>query len=395
MGLTTVAISDPLASRSDTRTVEGACARMQSGVPTRSVIVGGEGVTDKPIAGVDVAKDWLDICVNGRRVDRIANSPEEVGAWLDRVVLQLAAFEPTGGHERILSAALRERGIAFVRVHPNDVIAFRQSRGVKAKSDPIDARLIHAFATQELSRRGWRGSVIGDEQLRALAARRRQLVDALQAERCRLALAALAAVRDSLERVIAALAASLEVLEAELAAAIAGNPDTAALAQLLQTIHGVGPVTAGTLIAELPELGLLTGKQIAALLGLAPHTRRSGKMRYRETTGHGRAGVRQVLFNAARAAIRHPSPFQDFYHRLVTRNRRPGKVALTAVMRKLLVTANAVARDRQPWRGRQPEPRAGGTECRPPGEPIDRRAGRVKAAAARCAVARSASLDAV
>ena len=327
-------------------------------------------MTDKPIAGVDIAKDWLDICLDGAGVERIANRTEAVGAWLDRVAPGLVGFEPTGGHERMLIAMLRERGVAFVRVHPNDVIAFRQSRGVKAKSDPIDARLIQSFVAQEPRRRGWRGSVIGDERLRALAARRRQVIDTLQAERCRLALAAVPAVRDSLERVIAALRDSLEALETELAAAIADNPETAALKRLLQTLHGIGPITASTLIAELPELGLLTGKQIAALLGLAPHTRRSGTMRYREPTGHGRPGVRQALFNAARAAIRHPSPSQEFYHRLVTANRRPGKVALTAVMRKLRVTANALARDRQPWRGRQPEPRAGGTECRPHGEPI-------------------------
>ena len=132
--------------------------------------------------------------------------------------------------------------------------------------------------------------------------------------------------------------------------------------------------------------------------GLAPRTRRSGTIRYREPTSHGRAGLRQALFNAARAAIRHPSPFRDFYDRLVRQNRRPGKVALTAVMRKLVITANAVARDRQPWHGRRPttpEPQAGGTRCRPHGEPIARRAGRVKAAAALRAVAPRASFDAV
>jgi transposase len=372
---------------------------MQSGVPTKSrAIVGEGGMTDKPIAGIDIAKHWLDICVAGdTRVERIANNAEAVAAWLDRVDPGLVGFEPTGGHERILVAALRERGIPFVRVHPNDVTAFRQSRGVRAKSDPIDARLIFAFVSDELHRRGCRGSVMGDERLRALAARRRQLIAVLQAERCRLALAALPAVRDSLELVIAALRHSLERLEAELVAALASDPETARLAKLLQTIHGIGPITAATLIADLPELGLLTGKQIAALLGLAPHTRRSGTIRYREPTGHGRAGLRQALFNAARAAIRHPSPFQDFYHRLVSQNRRPGKVALTAVMRKLVITANAVARDRQPWHGRRqttPEPRAGGTGCRPHGAPIAHRAGRVKAAAALGAVARSASLDA-
>jgi transposase len=158
----------------------------------------------------------------------------------------------------------------------------------------------------------------------------------------------------------------------------------------LQTIFGIGPVAAITLIADLPELGLLSAKQIAALVGLAPHTKRSGKTRYRETTGHGRPGVRRVLFNAARAAVRHPSLFKDFYDRLVTDNRRPGKVALTAVMRKILITANAVARDRQPWRGRP----AAGTPGRPHAEQTAHRAGRVKAAAAPRAVARSASLEA-
>jgi transposase len=303
-------------------------------------------MTDKPIVGIDVSKGWLDASVAGSaRVERIANDSEAVGAWLDRVGPGLVAFEPTGGYERILAAAVRERSVPFIRVHPNDVIAFRKSRGVKANSNPIDARLILAFVSDELSRRGWRSSVIGDDRLRALAARRRQLIEVLQAERCRLSLAALLAVRDSLEQVI------------------------------------------------------------AALLGLAPHTRRGGTIRYREPTGHGRAGLRHALFNAARAAIRHPSPFRDFYDRLVGQNRRPGKslppakagVALTAVMRQLVITTNAVARDRQPWRGTQPkpQPRAGGTKCRPHGEPIARRAGRVKAATALRAVAPRASLDAV
>jgi len=152
------------------------------------------------------------------------------------------------------------------------------------------------------------------------------------------------------------------------------------------------PITAATLIADVPELGLVTAKQIAALLGLAPHTRRSGTMRYREPTGHGRAGVRHALFNAARAAIRHPSPFKDFYDRLVSQNRRPGKVALTAVMRKLVVTANAVARDRQPWRANRtatPQPQAGGTASRPHGQPMPVGQAGIKAAAAPRAVARS------
>ena len=308
-------------------------------------------MTSKQIVGIDVAKDWLDASLAGEaRVERIANAPEAIEAWLARRTPAVVAFEPTGGWERPLQAALRRHGIGFVRVHSNDVIAFRKSRGVKAKTDPIDARLIAAFAAEELVRRGLRPAILGDQALRELAARRRQLVDTLHAERCRLALAQAEPVRASLALVIDALAMSLRAMEAEIAARIAADPDLARRADLLRSLKGVGPVTAMTLIAELPELGMLSGKEIASLTGLAPHTRRSGKTKGPERTGHGRPGVRRVLFNAARSAIRHNPAMKDFYRRLTTENRRPGKVALVAVMRKMLVTLNAIARDQTPWK---------------------------------------------
>ncbi|GLK75528.1 hypothetical protein GCM10008171_07820 [Methylopila jiangsuensis] len=122
------------------------------------------------------------------------------------------------------------------------------------------------------------------------------------------------------------------------------------MARRLASLKGVGPVTIMTLIGALPELGRLTGKEIASLVGLAPVTRDSGRTRGRAATGHGRPDVRRVLFNAARCAIRHNLTMKAFYDRLVTQNRRPGKVALTAVMRKMLVTLNAIARDRQNWK---------------------------------------------
>ena len=304
---------------------------------------------DKPIVGVDVAKDWLDLCVAGSS-ERIDNTPAAVLSWLDRVRPGLVACEPTGRYERALLGALKQRAIPFVRVHPNQLVSFRQSQGLRAKTDRIDARLILAFVDHRLARRGLPPAILGNPALAALAARRRQLVDSLHAERCRLAMAELEVLRDSHQAVIAALRHSLDRIENELAQTIAGNPQTKKLAGLLQTIFGIGPVVATALIADLPELGLLSAKQIAALVGLAPHTNRSGKAQHREPTGHGRPGVRRALFNAARAAIRHPSPFRDFYDRLVRQNQRPGKVALIAVMRKILVCANAVARDQQPWK---------------------------------------------
>ncbi len=306
---------------------------------------------DKRIVGVDVSKDWLDVNLAGEaHVERIENSPAAIEAWLDRVRPSVVAFEATGGWERTLQDALRGRGIPFVRVHPNQIIAFRKSRGIKAKTDRIDARLIAAFTAEELVRRGLRPSLAGDEALRELAARRRQLIDILHAERCRLALAHAGPVRTSLALVIEALTTNLKAVEDELARHIAADPDTAELSGLLQFLKSAGPVTATTLIADLRELGYRSGKEIASLVGLAPYTRQSGKGRGRERTGHGRPGVRRVLFNAARSAIQHNPEMKAFYHRLVTENGRPGKVALVAVMRKMLVTLNAIARDREPWR---------------------------------------------
>jgi transposase len=283
-------------------------------------------------------------------VERIGNSEEAITAWLAKAKPSLVAFEATGGYERPLQRCLRAHEVLYVRVHPNDVVAYRRSRGIRAKTDRIDARLIAAFAAEELRRRGLKPAIAADDTLRELTARRRQLILTLQAERCRLDLADAKAVRFSIELMCEALKTSLKALEAEIAHHLQSQPDARDLAALLQTLRGIGPVVATALLADLPELGHLSSKQIAALVGLAPQTRQSGKATWRAKTGHGRPAVRQALFNAARAAIRHPSPFKDFYDRLVNDNKRPGKVALTAVMRKILVTANAIARERQPWR---------------------------------------------
>lgn len=308
---------------------------------------------DKLFVGVDVSKDFLDIAIAGeRRVERIANTQSDVAAWLkvSGGSIALLAFEPTGGYERVLRRALCTAGVAFVRVHPNEIVAFRKAKGLKAKTDRIDARLIADFTKDELSRRGLAPAVEGDEVLRELVARRRQLVLSLHAERCRQNLAFSPAIKASLKKLIKALTGALDVIEQEIAGHIASSKLLSERAANLRTLKGVGPITAATLLGELPELGRLTGKEIAALAGLAPRTRESGKTSWRATTGHGRPGVRAVLFNAARCAIRHNAPLKAFYQRLVTDNARPGKVALTAVMRKMLVTLNAIARENKPWR---------------------------------------------
>jgi transposase len=309
-------------------------------------------MTDKTIVGIDVSKDWIDVAVAGsRNVTRLDNTGEAIGAWLDRSApTAVVGFEPTGGYERPLMACLCARDIVAFRVHPNALVAFRKSRSIRAKTDRLDARLIADFTADACSRGAVRPAIAGDEALRELAARRRQLVGSLHAERCRLERAQAPAVRQSLITAIEAVLGNLKTIEAAIDTAIAENSDTANCAALLQSVKGVGPITAATLIADLPELGRRSAKQIAALVGLAPHNQESGKTRAKARTGHGRPGVRKVLFNAARCAIRHNPVLKAFYQKLVDENHRPGKVALIAVMRKILVILNAIARDRLPWK---------------------------------------------
>jgi hypothetical protein len=187
---------------------------MQSSVPTNRCLSlpggvmqsnGGEG-----LVGVDVSKAWLDVCRSGaRQVERIANTPEAVAVWIARTRPRLLAMEPTGGYERVLCLALAEAGVRYVKFHPNAILAFRKARGLRAKTDRIDAMLIAQYLAEAEARGDLPEAIPVDERLRALAARRRQLVDARQAECCRADLAADPLVRESLSAIIAALSESL------------------------------------------------------------------------------------------------------------------------------------------------------------------------------------------
>lgn len=285
------------------------------------------------------------------------NTPDALATWvatLDPQHIGLVAFEPAGGLERPLCGTLAAAHIPFTRVHPNEVVAFRTSRGIKAKTDAIDARLLADFAAQELSRRGLAPLVEGDDQLREMLVRRRQLIEALHAERCRRARADTAIVRGSIETLIVVLSQQLDAIDRTIAAHIAARPELARAAANLQSFIGCGPVVAATLLGEVPELGRMSGKEIAALIGVAPRTDQSGQRQRSALTGHGRPGVRQVLFNAARGAIPFNPVMRAFFQLLRQTNGCSGKVALTPVMRKILVTLNAIVREGQPWRGNQP-----------------------------------------
>jgi transposase len=316
-------------------------------------------MSDKLYIGVDVSKGWIDVAMHGKPSPqppprRLPNTDAAIADWLDSLPTErigLICYEPTGGYERCLVHGLRVHGLPSRRIHPNAVVAFRRYRGVTAKTDRQDARLLAECAALERHGHALGQAVQGDETLRELAARRRQVMDMRQAEQCRLAMAHEARVKAGIEAMIRHLDTEIAALEAAIEAHIAASATLRRLAAVLRTFKGVGPVTVFTLLAELPELGTLSGKQIAALVGLAPRQCESGKRQGQARIGHGRPGVRRVLFNAARIAIRYNPAMRAVYERLREKNGRPGKVALTAVMRRILVILNAMARSLTPWSG--------------------------------------------
>jgi transposase len=320
---------------------------MQSSVAPDAAKMTEVGMDGKRVIGVDVGKSFLDVAREGAaKVERHANEKAAVAALAESLdpACDVVVFERTGGYERVLEGALAAAGVAWAVVHSQRVKAFRQAQGIKAKTDKIDARLLQAFGRDRLAAGALRLGRMEDARLDALLMRRRQLKGALHAERCRLETAALASVRASILRMIGHLDAEVAALEGELAALEASDAELAAKQAVLCTTIGVGRVTARALLAELPELGRLDRKQITALGGLAPRVHQSGSSQKRRGLVPGRARVKTILFNPARTAIRHDPQIAAFCRRLRGKG-KPGKLVLTAVMRKLLVRLNAVLRD--------------------------------------------------
>lgn len=302
-------------------------------------------------AGIDISKDSLDVHVipDGLSfsVSRNDKGLEELVTRLKPMAPQLVAMEATGGFETMVAAALNANGLPGVVVNPAQVRHFAQALGKRAKTDPIDAAVIAAFA--EAVRPTVKA--LPDAETAALSelmARRRQLTEMLKAECAREARAASKRARQSIRRVIATLRAELESLETDIDKTIRASPAWQVRVELLQSVPGVGATTARTLLAELPETGSLTRREIAALAGLAPWTRQSGQWRGRSMIGGGRTTVRTALFMAALVASRHNPVLKAFRDRLVNAG-KPKIVAIIAVARKLLTILNAIVRDNKPW----------------------------------------------
>lgn len=302
--------------------------------------------------GIDVSKDRLDVHLRPtgerRTVPRDEEGLDRLGRELTALSPRLVVLEATGGYEIAVAAALVAAGVPTAVVNPRQVRAYAKAIGRLAKSDRLDAEVIALFAEQVRPE----PRAIPDEQTLALAelvARRRQIVDMIGAETNRRSRARDPRIRDRLERHIAWLRAELGDVETDLDATVRASPAWRQTEDLLVSVPGVGPTTARVLIADLPELGCLHRRQLAALVGVAPLNRDSGAFRGRRFIQGGRAEVRRALYMATLTAIRCNPAIARFYQRLVASG-KPGKLALTACIRKLVSILNAILRDKTPWK---------------------------------------------
>jgi transposase len=300
--------------------------------------------------GIDVAKAQLDIAVRPSAEQWVSPHDEEgitaLVARLHALRPTLVVLEATGGREAALAAALATAGLAVAVVNPRQVRDFARAVGQLAKTDALDAQVLARFA--EVVRPTPRPLPdVQAQELSALLARRRQLVAMRTAERQRLD-TAVPAVRRHIQRHLAWLEQELSDLDRHLHEAIQASPLWREQEDLLRSVPGIGPTTALTLLAEVPELGHLDRKAIAALVGVAPLNCASGTLRGRRLVWGGRARVRAILYMAALVATKHNPTIRAFYQRLCAAG-KPKKVALTACMHKLLLIANAILRRRTPW----------------------------------------------
>lgn len=307
------------------------------------------------LIGIDISKSQLDVCVRTDGRDRqFAVVNDAVGIkhlckHFKKLKPAQIVLEATGGYERAILSALQAAQLPVARVNPRQVRHFGKASGVLAKTDRLDAGLLARYGeamnptcTVPVPR--------NLERLRALVVRRRQLRDMRAAEACRHAQAMFDDMRAEIEGLIDTLSEAIKKISKEIQGLIAEHEDLTQRAALLRSAPGIGPVAAATILAELPELGALTKKQIAALVGVAPFACESGKWRGRQHCSGGRKSVRDLLFMTALSETRTRSPIADFYKRLCEAG-KPRKCALTAVIRKLVVTLNAMVRDGRAYTG--------------------------------------------
>lgn len=311
-------------------------------------------MSDSVFVGIDVSSQALEIaCSDQVKTWQVAND----AAGLEALVSQLSALQPaltvleaTGGYEFEAACALQAAGLGVAVVNPRTARDFARAMGALAKTDALDARMLAAFARvlhQHPERERFVKPLADAElqRLQALVLRRRQLVQMITSERQRMRISHVAA-RPSIERVIEFLKTELGDSDADVAAHVQRHH--AELAAALASVPGIGAASVAVLLAELPELGKLDRRRVAALVGVAPLNRDSGQMRGQRTIWGGRADVRRTLYMATLTAVRHNPILKTHYERLLAAGKRK-KVALVACMRKLLTMLNAIAKHGSRW----------------------------------------------
>ncbi len=295
---------------------------------------------DAIVVGIDVSKDRLDVALrpsgDSFAVARDAAGLDVLIARLKPLAPVTIAVEATGGYEKVVAASLGAAGLPVVGVNPAQLRAFARALGKRAKTDPIDAGVGQALPDADTQR------------LADLITRRGQIIDMIVAERQRQKRLPAKRLQESIARLLAALQKELSALDTEIDDAVRGSPIWRETEDLLASVPGVGKIVARTLMAELPELGTLDRRRIAALAGLAPWTRQSGPWRAKSFIGGGRTRVRSALFMAAMVGGRHNPVLKAFRDRLITAG-KPRMVAVIAVARKLLTILNAIVRTRRGW----------------------------------------------
>jgi len=306
---------------------------------------------DAVYVGIDVSKDRLDVHVRPSgeafAVGRDGKGLGELVARLRGVEPRLIAVEATGGFETVVAAAVAGAHLPLAVVNPAQVRHFAQAVGKRAKTDPIDAAVLARFAEAVKPE----PRELPDEAVRLLAelvGRRAQLIEMLVAERQREKRASATRVRKSLARHIAALEKELSEIDRDIDTMVRGSPVWREKENLLITFPGVAHTIARSVLADLPELGRLTRREIASLVGLAPFTRQSGQWKGKSMIAGGRPSARAAIFMAALSAIRCNPVLRAFYQSLLARG-KPKMVALIAVARKVLTILNAMLRDKKQW----------------------------------------------
>ncbi len=300
--------------------------------------------------GIDVSSGWLDVAFRpGTELVRINNEPRAIARlvrMLERRMPELVVLEASGGYEMAVLERLQAKQVPVALLNPRQVRQFARASGRMAKTDAIDAEVLAHFA-EVMRPEPRRCADLETRQLRALVNRRHQLVQMVTAELNRRRLA-LAVVRDGFVATLRCLKRQIAAIDKQLAVLIRQAPALQQKAELLRSAPGVGDVTTATLLARLPELGSLDRKKIAALVGVAPFNRDSGRFNGKRAIWGGRGDVRTVLYMSSLVAVRRNPSLRDFYRRLRSAGKTP-KMALTACMRKLIVLLNAILKSGVPF----------------------------------------------